>query len=190
MHNLLIPFLVVEFTICGDIYLSVYKCTAIHYMLHTAALERYYTWSPIYSSPQLARRRVDYFKPGRTIPHCQLTAKYLKEEASARELHHLLTLDGAREPNNVIAIEIDPKRHVTRRPRYSLRGVCACMLCVWVCFDLHSKLSDCGKVAWDAWLNATLPQSYNYFVVCCWPTHPIATFWSPSGCLYCKICVF
>ena len=75
---------------------------------------------------------MDYFKPGRTIPHCQLTAKYLKEGPAANELHHLLTLGGAREPNNVIAIEIDPK--VARRPRYSLRGVCVCM-CVCVCVN-------------------------------------------------------
>ena len=88
---------------------------------------------------------MDYFKPGRIIPHCQLTAKYLKEEAGARELHHLLTLDGAREPNKVIAIEIDPKTHVARRPRYSLRGVFVCMLCVWACFYIACSCKTVGK---------------------------------------------
>ncbi len=54
---------------------------------------------------QIQRKQVDSFVPGKTIPCYQLSAR-AKEPLS--RLFHRLSLLGAKEPSNMITVDIDP----------------------------------------------------------------------------------
>lgn len=57
---------------------------------------------------QLFKKRVDSFKPGQRIPSLQLRAKTVQNEVQKiSDLSYLINLQGAREPNNVMVIEIE-----------------------------------------------------------------------------------
>ena len=58
---------------------------------------------------QLPQWRVDSFKPGRKIPSCQLKATLPHDQRDPiPERSYLVTLQGAKGPDNQMIIEIDP----------------------------------------------------------------------------------
>ena len=56
---------------------------------------------------QIAKKNVDSFGPsGQKIPSCQIRAEWTKQDKPS-PLAHLVTLKGARRPNNFFYIELD-----------------------------------------------------------------------------------
>lgn len=71
---------------------------------------------------------MDSFKPGQLIPCLQLIAGFARQEASPDPipaLFHPLSLNGAKEPNNVIIINIGPT--MKTREQAQLRGLYVCL---------------------------------------------------------------
>ena len=55
---------------------------------------------------QITKENVDSFEIGREIPSCQIRAEWTKQDKPSA-LAHLVTLKGARKPNNYFYIELD-----------------------------------------------------------------------------------
>ena len=54
------------------------------------------------------KKHVDQFKPGQRIPYCHLNAEMANK--SAPKLFHQVKLVGAKDPYNIITINLDPQR--------------------------------------------------------------------------------
>ena len=55
---------------------------------------------------QIDKEHVDSFDTGREIPSCQIRAEWTKQ-GKPSTLTHLVTLKGAKKPNNFFYIELD-----------------------------------------------------------------------------------
>ena len=67
-------------------------------------------------TPQVSKKQVDNFKPGRRIPSCQLRAEIsTKYRESIPTLFHRVKLQGAKDPCNEINIILDTKSAVSSR---------------------------------------------------------------------------
>ena len=88
-------------------------------------------------TPQVSKKQVDNFKPGRRIPSCQLRAeiptKYresipTKYRESIPTLFHRVKLQGAKDPCNEINIILDTKSAVSSRSlsRGTVFNICLC----------------------------------------------------------------
>ena len=61
----------------------------------------------IFMYMEVMKRHVDTYQPGKRIPSCQLSAVFmLAEDKKVPLLQHQVKLVGAKEPFNVIAIEL------------------------------------------------------------------------------------
>ncbi|XP_064401960.1 uncharacterized protein LOC135347815 isoform X2 [Halichondria panicea] len=61
--------------------------------------------------PTVIKKHVDQFKPGQRIPYCHLKAEMTnKRKKSAPKLFHQVKLVGAKDPYNIITIDLDPQR--------------------------------------------------------------------------------
>ena len=61
----------------------------------------------LYLFVEVMKKHVDSYKPGRRIPRCQLSAVFiLAENKNIPLLQHQVKLVGAKEPFNMIAIEL------------------------------------------------------------------------------------
>ena len=66
---------------------------------------------------QITKENVDSFEIGWEIPSCQIRAEWTKQ-GKPSTLTHLVTLKGAKKPNNYFYIEIDSNPPDTARGKF------------------------------------------------------------------------
>ena len=73
---------------------------------------------------QITKKIVDSFGPsGQKIPSCQIRAEWTKQDKPST-LAHLVTLKGAKKPNNYFYIELDSIPPVTTRGEFMSWHLC------------------------------------------------------------------
>ena len=66
---------------------------------------------------QITKENVDSFDTGREIPSCHIRAEWTKQDKPST-LTHLVTLKGAKKPNNYFYIELDSIPADTARGKF------------------------------------------------------------------------
>ena len=73
---------------------------------------------PMLALLQITKKNVDSFESsGQKIPSCQIRAEWTKQDKPST-LTHLVTLNGAKKPNNVFLIELDSIPPVATRGEF------------------------------------------------------------------------
>ena len=77
---------------------------------------------------QITKEKVDSFEIGREIPSCEIRAEWTKQDKPS-QLTHLVTLNGAKKPNNYFYIELDSIPPVTTRGEFMSWHLCISNCC-------------------------------------------------------------
>ena len=57
------------------------------------------------------KREVDNHQPeNRTVPHCELVAKWIKEHQKPKQLEHIVDILGTTEEEKYFTLNIDPSK--------------------------------------------------------------------------------